>query len=37
MLNTVLTVRAGKANSHKGQGWETFTDAVIATINRQCQ
>jgi len=29
LLNTVLTVRAGQANSHKGQGWEQFTDAVI--------
>jgi uracil-DNA glycosylase len=29
MLNTVLTVRAGQANSHQGKGWETFTDAVI--------
>ncbi|WP_336636591.1 uracil-DNA glycosylase [Lysinibacillus fusiformis] len=29
LLNTVLTVRAGQANSHKDQGWEQFTDAVI--------
>ena len=29
LLNTVLTVRAGEANSHKGQGWEQFTDAII--------
>ncbi|MFJ7697962.1 uracil-DNA glycosylase [Lysinibacillus fusiformis] len=29
LLNTVLTVRAGQANSHKNQGWEQFTDAVI--------
>ncbi len=29
LLNTVLTVRAGQANSHKEQGWERFTDAVI--------
>ncbi|WP_342442397.1 uracil-DNA glycosylase [Lysinibacillus sp. FSL K6-0057] len=29
LLNTVLTVRAGQANSHKEQGWEQFTDAVI--------
>ncbi|MFJ7731294.1 uracil-DNA glycosylase [Lysinibacillus sp. NPDC097231] len=29
LLNTVLTVRAGQANSHKEQGWELFTDAVI--------
>jgi uracil-DNA glycosylase len=33
MLNTVLTVRAHEANSHKGQGWETFTDAAIAALN----
>lgn len=29
LLNTVLTVRAGQAHSHKEQGWEQFTDAVI--------
>ncbi|GLC87990.1 uracil-DNA glycosylase [Lysinibacillus piscis] len=29
MLNTVLTVRAGQAHSHKDRGWEHFTDAVI--------
>ncbi|AZN43697.1 uracil-DNA glycosylase [Paenibacillus albus] len=33
MLNTVLTVRAGEPASHKGIGWETFTDAVIAALN----
>lgn len=33
MLNTVLTVRAGEANSHKGKGWELFTDAVIQAVN----
>ena len=33
LLNTVLTVRAHKANSHAKQGWETFTDAVIEEIN----
>ncbi len=33
MLNAVLTVRAHQPNSHKGQGWETFTDAVIRTVN----
>ena len=32
LLNTVLTVRAGQANSHKGQGWEEFTDAVIQAV-----
>jgi uracil-DNA glycosylase len=33
MLNAVLTVRAHEANSHKDRGWETFTDAVISTVN----
>ena len=33
MLNTVLTVRAGVANSHKGIGWEQFTDAIISAVN----
>ncbi|NGO72210.1 uracil-DNA glycosylase [Streptomyces sp. SB3404] len=32
LLNAVLTVRAGEANSHKGQGWEQFTDAVIRAV-----
>ncbi|MFI3170013.1 MAG: uracil-DNA glycosylase [Faecalibacterium sp.] len=35
MLNAVLTVRDGQANSHKGKGWETFTDHVIAALNRR--
>ena len=33
LLNTVLTVVAGQPNSHKGMGWETFTDAVINKLN----
>lgn len=34
LLNTTLTVRAQEAGSHRGRGWETFTDAVIdAVIN----
>jgi len=33
LLNTVLTVRKGEAHSHKGQGWEEFTDAVIKKIS----
>lgn len=33
LLNTVLTVRAHEAASHKGRGWETFTDAVIRAVN----
>ncbi|MCK1995655.1 uracil-DNA glycosylase [Psychrobacillus psychrodurans] len=33
LLNTVLTVRTGAANSHKGMGWETYTDAVIQKLS----
>ena len=33
LLNSVLTVRAGQPASHQGQGWEQFTDAVVARIN----
>lgn len=33
LLNTVLTVEAGKAHSHAKFGWETFTDTVISAIN----
>jgi uracil-DNA glycosylase len=35
MLNAVLTVRAHLPNSHKGKGWETFTDAIIAQVNQK--
>ena len=35
LLNTVLTVRAHEANSHKGMGWEKFTDAIIQAVNAQ--
>ncbi len=35
LLNTVLTVRRGAANSHKGKGWENFTDAVIKKVNER--
>ena len=35
MLNTVLTVRAHAANSHRGIGWEEFTDAAIRVLNEQ--
>lgn len=34
LLNAVLTVRAGMANSHEGHGWEAFTDAAIAAVSR---
>lgn len=33
LLNTVLTVRAHEANSHKGKGWEPLTDAIIEAVN----
>ena len=33
LLNAVLTVRAHQPNSHKGKGWETFTDATIRALN----
>jgi len=33
LLNAVLTVRARQPNSHEGQGWEKFTDAVIEALN----
>ena len=35
LLNTVLTVEQGKPDSHKGFGWEKFTDAVIQKINSE--
>ena len=35
MMNTVLTVRAHQANSHRGIGWESFTDAAIRVLNEQ--
>ena len=35
LLNTCLTVREGKPNSHKGKGWETFTDRVIELLNER--
>lgn len=35
LLNTVLTVRAGEAHSHRGKGWEIFTDRVISLINER--
>lgn len=37
LLNAVLTVRRGEANSHQGKGWETFTDAVIQKISDEKQ
>lgn len=35
LLNTVLTVRAGQANSHKNMGWEHFTDKIISLLNQR--
>ncbi len=35
LLNTVLTVRAHQANSHRGIGWEQFTDAAIRILDQQ--
>ena len=35
LLNTVLTVRQGQANSHKGKGWEQLTDAIIKKLNER--
>ena len=35
LLNTVLTVREGRPNSHKGKGWEIFTDKVISLLNER--
>ncbi|WP_227937198.1 uracil-DNA glycosylase [Alkalihalobacillus deserti] len=35
LLNTVLSVRKGEPASHKGQGWERFTDAIIKVLNER--
>ena len=35
LLNTALTVREGAPNSHRGKGWEIFTDAVISALNQR--
>ena len=35
LLNTVLTVRAGMANSHRGMGWEILTDKIISLLNER--
>jgi uracil-DNA glycosylase len=36
LLNAVLTVERGRAGSHQGRGWETFTDRVVEVLNEQC-
>ncbi|HLR88826.1 MAG TPA: uracil-DNA glycosylase [Atopostipes sp.] len=35
LLNAVLTVRSGEANSHRGKGWEELTDFAIASLNER--
>lgn len=35
LLNSVLTVREGQAGSHRGKGWETFTDRAISLVNEK--
>ena len=37
LLNSVLTVEAGKSNAHAGQGWEIFTDKIIEVVNQESQ
>jgi uracil-DNA glycosylase len=37
LLNAVLTVRDGEPNSHKGKGWELFTDRVIQALNERAE
>lgn len=37
LLNSVLTVAAGRAGSHQGRGWERFTDRVVELVNRECE
>lgn len=37
LLNNALTVRRGQANSHRGKGWEKFTDAVIEKVNQKSE
>ncbi len=35
LLNTSLTVRRGQANSHRGKGWEIFTDRIVELVNQR--
>jgi uracil-DNA glycosylase len=37
LLNTVLTVRSGEANSHKNKGWEQFTNKIITLLNEKAE
>ncbi|RUM76306.1 MAG: uracil-DNA glycosylase [Sulfurovum sp.] len=36
LLNSVLTVEAGRSNAHAGRGWERFTDKIIEVVNEHC-
>ena len=37
LLNSVLSVESGRAASHQGRGWESFTDRVVELVNRECE
>lgn len=37
LLNAVLTVERGRAGSHQGRGWETFTDRIVEILNQECR
>ncbi len=37
LLNAILTVEEGNSNSHKGKGWEEFTDKIIEIIDKECE
>ncbi|MDU4952385.1 MAG: uracil-DNA glycosylase [Clostridium cadaveris] len=37
LLNAVLTVRAGEANSHRNKGWENFTNKIIELVNSKTE
>ena len=37
LLNTSLTVRSGKSNSHYGRGWEIFTNFIIEYLGQNCE
>ena len=37
LLNNVLTVEAHKAGSHRGKGWEIFTEATVRHLNEKCE
>ncbi len=37
LLNAILSVQEGKSNSHKGKGWEKFTDKIIEIIDQKCE